>query len=90
MSEPGASSERVHIGDTPRLTAAGDSGYEIDEAEVIRGAVSRQVLSRPATQGGHAAYDASLATQPSIQSNQGQEQFNHQKETAGEERYRRV
>jgi len=42
VSELGASSERFHIGDTPRLTAVGDSGYEIDEAEVIHGAdVSR-------------------------------------------------
>ena len=46
MSEPGASGERVHIGDTPRLTAAGDSGVEIDEAEVIHGAkVSRCVTA---------------------------------------------
>ena len=70
----------------PRLTSVGDSGYAVDEAEVIIGAVSRQALSRPRARGGHVAYDASVAAQPSIQSNQCRAQFNQRMETAGEER----
>ena len=50
------------VGDTPCLTAADDSGYEIDEAEVIywgRCPECVAATSVPSAESGHAAYDTS-------------------------------
>ena len=81
------------VGYTPCLTAADDSGYEIDEAEVIywgrcpecvAALLSRRRLKADTQR------DTSRATQPWIQSNQGPRATSHQKETASKEKDRRV
>jgi hypothetical protein len=64
---------------TPRIYELGDQLPNdirdfADKAGCPDPSVSRQLLFRPATESGHAAYDTSWATQPWTWSSQGREQ----------------
>jgi Fur family transcriptional regulator, stress-responsive regulator len=84
------------VGETPCLTAADDSGYEIDEAEVIYWgrcrdcAAAESVSSDESSRTGSAGHHLQLADTVSDPVQPASRALNHQKQTAREEKDRRV
>jgi len=82
------------VGDTPCLTAAADSGYEVDEAEVIYWGRCPECVAATSDSSGGSKADTHVRHQPSdtalAPAQQGSRATRHQKETAREEKVRRV
>ena len=80
------------VGDTPCLTAADDSGYEVDEAEIVYwGLCPECVATTPVSSYGRTRTRSvrhRLGDQPGTNSNQ--RHMSHQQETSREEQHRRV
>jgi Fe2+ or Zn2+ uptake regulation protein len=82
------------VGDTPCLTAADDSGYEIDEAEVIYWGRCPACVAATAVSSGELKRTRSvrhrLGDTPSDPEQPGSSAMSHQQETPREEKDRRV
>ncbi|HEX2036141.1 MAG TPA: transcriptional repressor [Chloroflexota bacterium] len=82
------------VGDTPCLTAADDSGYEIDEAEVIYWGRCPACVAATAVSSGELKRTRSvrhrLGDTPSDPEQPGSSAMSHQQETPREENDRRV
>ncbi len=81
------------VADTPCLTAADDSGYEIDEAEVIYWGRCPECVAAASVQSGAESGHAARHQLGDTAEDPGQQRprtMSHQKETAREEQDRRV